>query len=39
MIYISVICDRLKSTIDLTWDRKKGRALHVPINVKIPQLS
>ena len=27
MIYITVICNRLKSPIDLTWDRKQGWAL------------
>ena len=36
MILIAVVCKRLKSPIDLTWDRKRGRALTVPSEVIIP---
>ena len=27
MISITVICNRFKSRVDLTWDRKRGRVL------------
>ena len=36
MILIAVVCNRLKSPIDLTWDRKRGRALTVPNEAIIP---
>ena len=36
MIYI---CDRLISHIDLTWDRKRGRALYVSNDAKNQQIS
>ena len=29
MIQITVICERIDHPIDLTWDRKQGRALSV----------
>ena len=36
MIKITVICNSLKSPIDLTWDRKRGRALTVSSEAIIP---
>ena len=36
MINIIVICNSLKSTIDLTWERKRGLTLIVPSEAIIP---
>ena len=36
MIQIAVNCNRLKQPIDLTWDRKRGVALTVPIEAIMP---
>ena len=39
MIKITVICDRLKSPIDLEWYWNLGSALYVPSDENFPQIS